>query len=279
MPVRDRHPAVQLVLDQPQDAMTRLRNQARKRSPPATLTGRIGEALASRNINSQLPEKRIADAIFRPTPMMEIHVIDQNGKTRAPADTWSITAQFNPAEVERSIKVTWAELKPPGLPHSVLHYVGTESQGLKFSLYFDALKLIGGKKSEVRGGFRQGEINAGNDVLTAGKKVIVNALAFLESAAYPPARDAKGAGTGISTGAPPRLLFFWPNFLSLTCFLSSLSYKTTDWDSTGAPIRITAEIDLREIGNVRLLTTDAIRKNKVGSRAAWTPQGVTSKTG
>jgi hypothetical protein len=151
----------------------------------------------------------------------------------------ALQVHFNPKELRESLKVVWNEINIPGLSHSRLTYARTENVGYKFDLVFDALQIAGGSK-QCRG--YEGDFG------------ISRARSFLQSLCFP--RDG---GDSILDGAPPRVLLFWPNFLSLQCVAGSQDFAYTHFFADGSPRRFTCSMELKEIRDVRLTSTSVLR--------------------
>ena len=243
------HPIVQFVKDQPSDILARLKTQAGRKSPPHIFVAGVRKALTSPAKN--LPALAIRDAIWASGTAlpMEIHVIDLNGFETPKSDRLFITAQFNPAELERGIKVNYAELKPVGLPHAHMHYVGTDNQSMKFSLFLNAFSYIDAQEGKK------------DDFLERGKAEVAARMKFLEAICYPVGENVK-----LGIGAPPRVLVSWINFMSLTCVLTDLTFKVTRWAPTGEPLHVQADLTLREIRQARLSMELLMRKKNAADR-------------
>lgn len=156
----------------------------------------------------------------------------------------SITAQFNPTELEQALEVTWARATVPGLSHQPLQFVNTGNTKLTLTLTFDAL-----------------EPSADVDQLGRAQR-------FLLSLCYP----RRGA-QDIASGAPPRVLFVWPNTVSLTCVLTALSFTFTRFRSDGAPIQFSARVGLEEIRDVRLTSEDVLANGSLRANARARTEG------
>ena len=141
-----------------------------------------------------------------------------------------VEAQFNPTTLDETITVEWARLKSPGLSHEKLHYDHTTNHKVKFDLIFDSLEA--------------GEVTS-----------LDEARKFLLSVCY----AAKGAQS-VREGEAPRVLFFWPNFMSLTCVVSSLNFKHTRFNVIGQPTYTTISVMIEEIRDARLFSED-VRQN------------------
>lgn len=142
-----------------------------------------------------------------------------------------ISAQFNPSQLEETLSVEWARLKPPGLSHEKLHYDHTANLKIKFDLIFDAME-------------------AGDTTPMS------EARKFLQSVCY-----AQKGAQNVAEGEPARVLFFWPNLMSLTCVISGgLSFKHTRFNRIGQPTYTTVSVSIEEIRDARLFAAD-VRQN------------------
>ena len=141
----------------------------------------------------------------------------------------SIEAQFNPTELEEALEVNWARQTVPGLSHQPLQFVNTGNLKFTLELQFEAQ-------------------NTATDVDRN-----LQARRFLQSLCYP----RRGAANVIG-GGPPRVLFVWPTFVSLTCVIASLSFKYSRFNLAGTPVQFTAKVALEEIRDVRLLSEEVL---------------------
>jgi hypothetical protein len=141
----------------------------------------------------------------------------------------SIEAQFNPTELEEALEVNWARQTVPGLSHQPLQFVNTGNLKFTLELQFEAQ-------------------NPATDVDRN-----LQARRFLQSLCYP----RRGAANVVG-GGPPRVLFVWPTFVSLTCVIASLSFKYSRFNLAGTPIYFTAKVALEEIRDVRLLSEEVL---------------------
>jgi Contractile injection system tube protein len=141
----------------------------------------------------------------------------------------SIEAQFNPTELEEVLEVNWARQTVPGLSHQPLQFVNTGNLKFTLELQFEAQDP------------------------TTDIDQILRSRRFLQSLCYP----RRGAADVVG-GGPPRVLFVWPTFVSLTCVIASLSFKYSRFNLAGTPIQFTAKIALEEIRDVRLLSEEVL---------------------
>jgi hypothetical protein len=159
---------------------------------------------------------------------MELHLFEEQDladKEEGRFVTW-IEAQFNPNTLKETISAVWSDIVVPGLSHERRHYSHTKSVPFKFALQFDALAYM----------------------RNAGTEYVERAMNFLRSLGY----------ASINTGAPPRVLFFWPNFISLTATIEEISFDYTGWLPSGEAIRFSAEITLKEIRDAHMTRTDIL---------------------
>jgi hypothetical protein len=141
----------------------------------------------------------------------------------------SVEAQFNPTELEEALEVNWARQAVPGLSHQPLQFVNTGNTKFTLELNFEAQDP------------------------TADLAQLLRARRFLQSLCYP----RRGAADVIG-GGPPRALFVWPTFVSLTCVITALTFKYSRFNLAGTPIQFTAKLGLEEIRDVRLLSEDVL---------------------
>jgi contractile injection system tube protein len=151
----------------------------------------------------------------------------------------SVTAQFNPTEFEEALEVNWARQTVPGLSHQPLQFVNTGNTKFTLELNFEAQ-----------------DPTRSLDEIHASRR-------FLLSLCYP-----RRGGDTVAGGGPPRALFVWPNVVSLTCVVTSLSFKYGRFNLEGTPVQFTAKVALEEIRDVRLLGEDVLREGTRRSGAA-----------
>ena len=168
----------------------------------------------------------LLEAVQAPAEKMTITKID-DPRTQ-------FTPQFNPTEFTEKLGVTWARKTVIGQSHKVLHYINTENNGFEFSLFFDARTR------------EQAERN-----LIARK--------FLQAICFP-RRVMAGNTPG---GAPPRLLFIWPQMISLTAVIDSVEFTYTQFAATGLPISFIARVVLEEIRDFRLHVDDVLNDGTI----------------
>lgn len=139
-------------------------------------------------------------------------------------------ALSNPSDLEENLKANYDEIDVQGLSHKPQQYSNTDNHTFDLTLEFDAYQ--------------------------DGRNRLVDILffrRFLLSLFYAP----RGAQTIIG-GSPVRFLFLWPNFISLTCRIHSARLRHTRFDLSGQPTRYTAEIQIKEVRDVRLTSEDVL---------------------
>lgn len=136
---------------------------------------------------------------------------------------------FFPTTLTEQIVVSYSRLKIIGMSHTQLQYSNTENYklpGLDFFLR----------------GTTQEEVNAIGEVRL-----------FLMSLAY-----TREGARAVRDGGPPRILFIWPQLISLTCKITNLRFQHSKFNRLGFPTVFSAKFDLEEIRNARL-TSEAVR--------------------
>lgn len=153
----------------------------------------------------------------------------------ATGETWE--APLNPTELDEALKANWEELAVLGLSHKVQQYTGTDPHGFAFTIRCDA--YAGGQNRLVENlAFRR----------------------FLISLFY-----SRRGSQDVIGGAPPRFLFIWPSFITLTCNIHSANIKHRLFTDAGQPRLFDAEISIKEIRDVRLYSEDVISEGTLRS--------------
>lgn len=207
-------------------------------------------AVSSRFPRGNPPNPGLSSAIRDPD-RMEIHDLSRLLDDQDSDLPNFLEAHFNPKEVKETIKATWTEVPIPGMSHKRLHYHLTENVPFRFDLVFDTLQLVGG--NTLRG---SAEVD-GTDM----------ARRFLQSLCYP-----KVDAQSVQDGAPPRVLFYWPNFLSITCVVEQEEWTYQLFHTDGTPRRFTCSMSLKEIRSTRLSSSDVLRGGSKRN-SPFPPQG------
>lgn len=151
---------------------------------------------------------------------------------------------FNPEQISETIAISYSAITVPGMSHQPLNYTFTGNHAIPIELYFQASTL-------------------------EGRLVLDDWRRFILSLGYPKAN----AGT-ISDGAPPRVMFVWPNVWSFVCVLKNITINASSFSADDLRIsRYTAAMQLEEIRDVRL-TSEEVRRN--GTRRSASGNGADS---
>lgn len=133
--------------------------------------------------------------------------------------TDSIEVQFNPEQLEEQLGANYAKLTVPGLSHQRSHFVHTEENAYSFDLFNHAL----GSGKEMGPDFLKG---------------IREDRRFLMALVHP------WRAEGIDRGGAPKVLFIWPQLVSLPCKVLKLGFKYTLFNKQGAPVAWTCKVSL-----------------------------------
>lgn len=155
-----------------------------------------------------------------------------------------LTAQYNPTEIEEELGVNYNDLDVLGMSHKPQQYKNTNNHRVQFTLRFDALTI------------RDAQGSLG--IPTQGAN-INNARRYLLSLCYAPrgAQDILG-------GAPPNVLFFWPNLFSLRAKIRRVRIRHFHFASSNAATgRFDADIELHEMRDLRLVSEDVFANGTV----------------
>lgn len=140
----------------------------------------------------------------------------------------TVEAPLNPTELNEALRANWEELEVLGLSHPIPQYKSTGAHTLTFTIRCDAYS--GGKNRMAYNlAFRR----------------------FLLSLFY----SGRGA-KDVQGGAPPRFLFNWPGFITLTCRIESAEFKHVLFTKEGLPRLFDVDISIKEIRDVRLNSED-----------------------
>lgn len=133
----------------------------------------------------------------------------------------SRSVQYNPEQLEEQIGVSYADLQVVGLSHKRSHFINTDNVAFNFDLYYRA---IGGNAADLQ--------------------AIKDDRKFLYALTHP------WRAEGINRGGPPRVLFIWPELISLTCKVKSLGFTYTQFNLSGAPTAYKVKVVLEEVRDV-----------------------------
>ncbi len=141
-----------------------------------------------------------------------------------------LEAQFNPAEISEKLVPNYNRVGIMGLSHKPHQFPQTDNHAFEFEM---------GHRVYDRRGNRLIDIHY--------------ARRFLLSLCYP----RRGAGD-IVGGAPPRCLFVWPNFISLTAVITGLDFKHTFFGRDGTPYHFGVKVNIEETRDIRLFSEDVL---------------------
>lgn len=162
----------------------------------------------------------LGDSMVKPATMLLVNL----------ANNQTLQPQFNPTEFEEKLGATWAKLAVPGLSHQVKQFSNTIDVTYDFELFY---RVSDGGPDEL--------------------KRVLQARLFLYAACHP-----RASATTINGAGPPRLLFVWPELISLSCVITALSFKYTMFNRNGNPIAYTAKVTLEEIRDVMITMEEVL---------------------
>ncbi len=146
----------------------------------------------------------------------------------ATGDRWE--ALYNPEKLEESLGAAYTRQKVPGFSHSTKQFSNTEDLVEKFQLMWSA---------NGKGPTAQAEL------LTFRR--------WMMSLVYP-----RRAASLVEGAGPPRVLFVWPGFMSLTCVITQLNFSYTKMSRNGPPLIMAIDVTAEEIRDTLLLMEDVI---------------------
>lgn len=143
-----------------------------------------------------------------------------------------LEAQYNPTELEEKVGANWARLAALGNSHETLQFTNGKNDLFNFTLFW----------SSANGG-------------PAQQTVIERARRFLKSVVKP--RSVIGGGLIKSAGAP-RVLFVWPNLLSVECIVTDVTLKHTRFNLLGQTVFYSAVCALEVIRDDFISSDDVL---------------------
>lgn len=146
----------------------------------------------------------------------------------ATGDRWE--ALYNPEKLEETLGAAYVNQKVPGLSHPTKQFSNTESLVEKFQMVWSA----NGKGPKAQ-----------EELLTFRR--------WMMSLCYP-----RRASSLVEGGGPPRVLFVWPGFMSLTCVITALSFSYPKMSKAGPPVIMAIDVTAEEIRDTLLLMEDVI---------------------
>lgn len=139
----------------------------------------------------------------------------------------SVTFQFNPEEVAGQLEARYSRKNVQGFSHQPLQYGGTGNRKFSFALFF----LSFGSAETARN---------------------ISAKNFLESLLYVSATQRS------PSAAPPKVLLSWPNFISMTVKITTISDRYFRFDRDGKPVGFEWQISVEEQLE-RRITSEQVR--------------------
>jgi len=125
---------------------------------------------------------------------------------------------YNPSELQEKVSANYSELVVLGLSHPVQHFTHTSAVTFTFDLFFHST----GKSRDVQ-------------------QAILRDRLFLKALTHP------WRSSSIARGGPPRVLFLWPNLLSLTCNVRDVAFTYTQFNPKMEPVSFKASLTIAEI--------------------------------
>jgi hypothetical protein len=140
---------------------------------------------------------------------------------------------FNPTQLSEKLQVNWNRLAVPGFSHQVLQFQGTANRQLSgVEFYLDRFFAAE----------QPGDVN------------ILAFRAFLRALTVPPAGTQDVAST-----APPRVLFLWPEVVTIECVVASVEFTYRQLAVDGTVLVYAASVTFEEILDTRV-TSEELRE-------------------
>jgi Contractile injection system tube protein len=152
-----------------------------------------------------------------------------------PEPTHTIWAQFNPTELELSVKAVYQQHIVPGMSHTVKQFSHTENMTFGLDLFFRVHDPL-----EPWGNMPRFSVEERAEV-----------EAFFLSLVVP-----RGE-TVIAQNSPPPVMVVWPKFLTFECAVNEVKLKYSQFNRFGDPIEMTASLQLEEVRSVRYSSKQA----------------------
>jgi hypothetical protein len=209
------------------------------RDPPQPKPGKSVEdqlAIANANIASvtSIPQRMYIQSVDRPDEV--------------------VLAQFNPEKLKETIGVDWQRFNIPGLTYQPQQYANTNNTQYRFKLVFSA--------AARRAVF---DIGDGKPAIPYDMTINQIELARKRLLAWSVLRKDDRLG-GI--GDTQRLLFVWPNFISLTCNIVSVEFEYEQFNLEGRPVYFECDVLLEEVRDVALFAEDILAQGTLRSGEA-----------
>lgn len=151
---------------------------------------------------------------------------------------------MNPTELAESINVNWREQAVVGMSHPIMQYVGTGAHALpSVTFRVDAYQM---------------SRELGRNVTTSD---VLGFKRFLQSLTVPP----RGA-ENVTGGSPPRVLFVWPDVVSLTVVVRTAEFRYLKFArETGAPLVYDARVTFSEVRDERMTSEQLLNEGSMRS--------------
>lgn len=160
---------------------------------------------------------------------------------------------FTPTTLTETIVVNYARQAVTGMSHETMQYGNTQNykiEGLEF--FVSGMPQGPSPRNPARAiADRRNFQPSETDTIEADRAMDLRN--FLMSLCY----SSETAET-VRDGAPPRILFVWPQFMALTCVFSELRITHEKFNQLGRPINYRAIINIEEIRDFRL-TSEQVR--------------------
>ena len=145
----------------------------------------------------------------------------------------SMECLFNPTQLTEKVQVNYSRLAVPGLSHQVLQFQSTGNRQLAgVEFYLDR--------------FFASEQPGAPDILAF--------RAFLRALTVPP-----GGTEGVPATAPPRVLFVWPEVLTVEAVVTDVEFQYRQVAVDGTVLVYAATVTFEEILDVRV-TSEELRE-------------------
>lgn len=141
----------------------------------------------------------------------------------------SITAQYNPTKVDIAVEAVYGRTKTPGATSEEMQFSHVSNAKLSFILTFNAR--------------------------APGAPDILDVEAYLLSLIHPATRVG-----GVTSGAPPLVVFSWPNWIMLVTRKPKFSQETLAFNKNGRPELQTYKVEL-ESQHTRRIGREQIRRS------------------
>ncbi|MFI5302405.1 MAG: peptidoglycan-binding protein [Polyangiales bacterium] len=142
----------------------------------------------------------------------------------------SIQCLFNPTQLSEKIGVNWNRVSVPGLSHQLLQYQSTSN------------RQLGGVEFYLDRFYARAHADDAD---------ILEFRGFMRALTVPPEAVA-----GVPAMSPPRVLFLWPNVVTIEAVLTDVEFRYTQFAGDGSPRVYTAEVSFEEVLDVRVTSEE-----------------------